>query len=100
MHRILCTTSAEQGARNYRSEAFLRCGNGPEPVHQALKDTLVRIMIAVANAHSTRVAPDPRRQKQKLQPGGGERGVAELAIKPDQRGELFVLSPGFSSREP
>ena len=49
----------------------------PQSVHQSLKDSLLGIMIAVADTDPTGVAPDLGREKQKPQTGCRQRGVLQ-----------------------
>jgi hypothetical protein len=42
-------------------------GNGPQTIHQPLKNSFLLIVVAVTNAHSSGVTRDLGRQKQKTQ---------------------------------
>ena len=63
--------------RDDRHKAAGVAGHRPQPLHEALKETGFCVMIAVADAHSSRVPPDSRCQKEKLQTCSGERGVLQ-----------------------
>src|ERR1700719_1143955 len=78
--------SATKGDGDHGGEPVFCCRHRPEPRHQSLEKRLVGVMRAVADAHASRMSPDTRRQKQKLQPGRGQRSVA-------QRFHLGLLFP-------
>ncbi len=66
MHRILCILSRE-GCRQHGPETSGPPGNFPQPIHQPLEQSALRILIAIADAHSPRVPPELGRHKQKTQ---------------------------------
>jgi len=69
--------SAEQGGGDDRGKPEVGGGDGPQTIHEPLKQASVGVMVAVTDADSARVAPDPGRQKEKFQPGGGQRRMPE-----------------------
>src|SRR5476649_1858130 len=50
--------SSGQRRCQHRAKARPVGGDQPQPVHQSAEDSLLRVMVAVADAHSSRMAPD------------------------------------------
>lgn len=63
------SSSTAQGDSDHWKETSFRLGDSYESLHEAIKDTLIGVMIAVADTHAAGMSPDSRRQKQELQPG-------------------------------
>src|ERR1700688_3840613 len=59
--------SATESCGYDRRESVDAIGDGPQAIHHPLKDSFLLVMIAVADAHSSGMAPDLGRQKQKTQ---------------------------------
>jgi len=69
--------SSGQRRRQHRAEALSMDGDPPQPAHQTAEDALFFVVIAVADPHAPRVAPDLGRQKQKPQASCRQCGVLE-----------------------
>ena len=54
--------SISQDSGNGRRECGLGVGNGPQAIHEALKDSLFGIVVAIADADASGGAPDLGRQ--------------------------------------
>src|SRR5215467_16097548 len=61
----------------YGHESPLPEADGPQSVHESAKDSLLVVMVAVAHADSSRVAPDLGGQKQKPQTSRRQRRVLQ-----------------------
>jgi DNA methylase len=66
--------STAERASNHRRESRLSFDHRPQPIHQALHDTFLRVVIAVADAHPAGMPPDLGRQEQEAQPAGWQLG--------------------------
>lgn len=62
---------------DHRHKSVGSADDRAQPLHESLEEILFRVMVAVADSHSSGVPPDSRRQKQKLQACGGERGMLQ-----------------------
>ena len=62
---------------NYWDESTLPEADRPESVHESAEDSLLGVMVAVAHADSSRVAPDLGGQKQKPQTSRRQRRVLQ-----------------------
>jgi hypothetical protein len=60
-------SSATQSSGYDRCEFVGVIGDGPQAIHQPLKDSFLLIVVTVADAYSAGMAPDLGRQKQKTQ---------------------------------
>src|ERR1039457_5302107 len=60
-------SSATKSCWYDRCESVDAIGDEPQAIHQPLKDSFLLVMIAVADAHASGMAPDLGRQKQKTQ---------------------------------
>ena len=60
-------SSATKSCGYDRCESVDAIGDEPQAIHQPLKDSFLLVMIAVADAHASGMAPDLDRQKQKTQ---------------------------------
>ena len=70
MHKILCTAghylSAVASTGRNRCPSF---ADGTQSIHQPLKDSLLRVVVALAGADSAGMTPDLRGEKDKTQTG-------------------------------
>ena len=60
---VVTRQSAQQGTRHDGREPAVAASDGPQPSHQSLKDSLLLVMIAVADTHLPTVTPDLGGQK-------------------------------------
>src|SRR5450755_1318896 len=58
-------------------QSAARRGDRPQPIHQSAEDSLLPVMVAVADADSSCMAPDLGCQKQKPQAGRRQGGVLQ-----------------------
>ena len=69
--------SAAQRRGDYRREPVRAAGNRSQPVHQALEDAFLLVVVAVADADPPGMAPDPGRQKVHC---GGSRSTWRIPV--------------------
>src|SRR5215831_6870117 len=81
-HRILCTGRSSTCARSgecrlqHRQEAVAAKRNSTHPAHQAMKESLLLVVIAIADTHSPGMPPDLGCHEQEPQPRRRQRGVS------------------------
>src|ERR1035441_5304304 len=75
-------SSATKSCWYDRCESVDAIGDEPQAIHQPLKDSFLLVMIAVADAHASGMAPDFGRQKQKTQRRGLPREAVSCPIHP------------------
>src|SRR5258708_1386389 len=71
VHKILCTTAYlfPQRGSHHRAEALPLARDRPQSLHQPPKDSLLGVMVAIADTDSSGVTPDLGREKEKTQAG-------------------------------
>src|SRR3954471_3052636 len=93
-------TSAAQGNRNHGEAALCVCSDRSQPHHQTIENGLLGIVVAIADADSSGMAPDARRQEQESEPRSGQRRV-DLPPEIPTRDNLESpgMKEGFSDEE-
>ena len=73
LHNVLAFSG--QYSFQHRQETVATRRNRPHPVHQALEEPSIFVVIAIADAYSPCMTPDLGRQEQEPQTRRGQRGV-------------------------
>src|SRR5215471_3169370 len=83
----------------YGHESPLPEADGPQSLHESGEDSLLGVVVAVAHADSSRVAPDLGRQKQKPQTSRRQRRVLQSVEFPEYQNGMVIQLCGVTNNE-
>ena len=81
VHKNLCAIYKVKSSIQWRGENWSKAigsaHDAPQALHELLEEMLLLIVIAIADARASGMAPEARSQKQKAQPRRGQRSVLD-----------------------